>query len=93
MIEEELKYIRTRAAAGDFELIDILSHSSTEATFTINLHGTLLTIHLSEAGFKLTSPTERITPVGYPTIEGLLMSQSQQFTDDFFAQVCKKLGS
>lgn len=93
MIDEELKYIRTRAAAGDFELIDILDHNSTEATFTLKLHGALLTVHLSEAGFRLTSPPERVTQVGYPTIEGLLMSQSQQFTDDFFAQVCSKLGS
>ena len=93
MVEEELKYISTRAAAGDFELVDILDRSSTEATFTLKLHNALLTVHLSEAGFRVTSPPERATQVGYPTIEGLLMSQSQQFTDDFFAQVCNRLES
>lgn len=93
MVKEELEYIRSRSAAGDFELVDVLDHSSTAATFTLKLHGVLLTIHLSEAGFKVLSPPEHATQIGYPTIEGLLMSQSQQFTDDFFAQVCNKLES
>lgn len=93
MVAEELEYIRSRSAAGDFELIDVLDHNSTEATFTLRLHGVLFTVHLSEAGFKVLSPPEHATQIGYPTIEGLLMSQSQQFTDDFFAQVCSKLES